>query len=51
MATATEERPEGGLRFFSLKGMERRGVMLEASALMRLLVRRGLIFARAAHMD
>lgn len=33
MATAMEESPEGGLRFFSLKDMERRGVMLEAGAL------------------
>ena len=33
MTVALEERPEGALRFFSLKDMERRGVMLEASAL------------------
>lgn len=33
MATAMEERLEGALRFFSLKDMEQRGVMLEAGAL------------------
>jgi ornithine cyclodeaminase/alanine dehydrogenase-like protein (mu-crystallin family) len=33
MPAAMEKRPEGDLRFFSLKDMERHGVMLEAGAL------------------